>query len=52
MKLGGQVGCVTRKNQLDFGEDPNLIIFESDFSPLRERAKLIVKQSTISQKVG
>ena len=22
-KLGGHVGCVTRTNQLDFGEDPN-----------------------------
>ena len=21
--LGGQVGCVTRMNRLDFGEDPN-----------------------------
>jgi len=23
MKLGGHVGCVTRKNWFDFGEDPN-----------------------------
>ena len=23
-KLGGQVGCVTVKNQLYFGEDPNV----------------------------
>ena len=23
MKLGGQVGCVTRTNLFDFGEDPN-----------------------------
>ena len=23
MKLGGQVGCVTRKNGFGFGEDPN-----------------------------
>ena len=24
MKLGGQVGCVTRTNCFDFGEDPDL----------------------------
>ena len=24
MKLGGQVGCVTRTNRFDFGEDPDL----------------------------
>ena len=23
MKLGGQVGCVTKMNCFDFGEDPN-----------------------------
>ena len=25
-KLGGHVGCVTRTNRFDFGEDPNPII--------------------------
>ena len=41
MKLGGQVGCVARKNWFNFGEDPDLdpIISESDFSPLRVGAK-------------
>ena len=41
MKLGGQVGCVARTNQFDFGEDLNLdpSIFLNDFSPLRERGK-------------
>ena len=24
MKLDGQVGCATRTNSLDFGEDPDL----------------------------
>ena len=45
------VGCVTRKNLFNFGEDPNLeldpIIFFNDSSPLRERAKLMY--STISR---
>ena len=27
MKLGGQVGCVTRMDLLDFGEVSDLIIF-------------------------
>ena len=43
MKLGGQVGYVTMTNLFDFGEDPNpdptTIIFKSDSSPLRDRAK-------------
>ena len=26
MKLGGNVGCLARKNRFDFGEDPDLII--------------------------
>ena len=44
MKLGEQVGCVTRTNWLDFGEDPNpdtRIFFNSgsDSSPLRDGAK-------------
>ena len=41
MKLGGQVGYVTRTNQFDFGEDldPDTIIFLSDSSTLRGRAK-------------
>ena len=43
MKLGGYIGCVTTKKWFNFGEDPNpdLIIFLSDSSPLRDRAKLI-----------
>ena len=45
MKFCGQVWCVTRTKRLDFGEDPDpdsdLIIFKSDSSPLRDRAKLI-----------
>ena len=51
MKFCGQVGCVTRTNWLDFCEDPDPdpIIFLSDSSPLRDRAKLIY--STISQNV-
>ena len=33
-KSCGEVGCVTRMNQFDFGEDQNLgILFPSDFSP-------------------
>ena len=39
----GQVGCVTRTNRLDFGEDPDpdktTKIYLSDSSPLRDRAK-------------
>ena len=42
-KLGGQVGCVTRTNRLDFGEDPDsepdTRIIKSESSPLRDRAK-------------
>ena len=36
MTFGGQVGCVTRANWFDFGEDLDLTtrIFESDSSPL------------------
>ena len=53
MKLGGLVGCMTRKNWFIFGEDPipdpDLIIFLSDFSPLRDSAKPIYY--TISPKV-
>ena len=40
MKLGGHVGCVTRKNSFNFDADPDQIIF-CDSSPLRDRAKLI-----------
>ena len=46
MKCGGHVGCVTRKNCFNFGEDPNLdpdtiifLILIRDFSPLRNVAK-------------
>ena len=43
MKLGGQVGCVTRVNRFDFGEVPDVDldtrIFLSDSSPLRDRDK-------------
>ena len=53
MKFCGQVECVRRNKLFNFGEDtnldPDLIIFLSDFSPLRDRAKLIY--STTSQKV-
>ena len=41
-KLGGQVGCITRTNRFDFGEDPDpriLMFFFGDFSPLRDMAK-------------
>ena len=44
-KLGGQVGCVTRRNRFNFGEDPNpdpdtrIIKFLRDSSPLRDGAK-------------
>ena len=43
------VACVTRMNCLDFGEYliPDPIIFLSDFSPLKDWAKLI--HSTIIQ---
>ena len=55
MKICGQVGCVTRKNWLDFVENPDpdpdqtTRIFLCDSSPLRDRVKMIY--STISQKV-
>ena len=51
MKPGGHVGCLTRKNWFNFDEnpDPDLTIFLSDSSPLRDGAKLIYR--TISQKV-
>ena len=53
MKLAGHVGYVTRKNCFNFVKylNPDLdpIIFLSDSSPLRDRAKLIYR--TISQKV-
>ena len=46
MKCGGHVGCVTRKNGFNFGEDPNLdpdtiifFILLRDFSSLRNVAK-------------
>ena len=43
MKFDGQVGCVTRTNCLDFGEDPDVDQefnknLKSDFSTLRGRA--------------
>ena len=41
MKPDGWVEWVTRMNRLDFGEDPdqNTMIFKSDSSPLRDKAK-------------
>ena len=43
MKFGRQVGCVTGKNWLNFGEDldpdPATRIKKNDSSPLRDRAK-------------
>ena len=36
-KLSGQVGCVTRMNCLDFGEDPDPIIFFELLSKLHHK---------------
>ena len=43
MKLGGHVGCVTRMNKFNVGEDSHpdldMRIFPSDSSTLRDGAK-------------
>ena len=51
-KLGGEVGCVTRPNRFDFGENPDPGIFNilfNDSSRLRDEAKTIY--SMIFQKI-
>ena len=51
MKLGGQVGCVTRTNCFDFGEDLNPDPESRIFSPLRDGAKNDI-QHNISKSYG
>ena len=52
MKFGGEVGCATRKNWIDFGEDPNPEPNQSFFVFLRHwEMGLKTIKSTESQKV-